>query len=372
MAKTTKTRQIRQSKWHISHYRGILDSQIFGQKVECMSKPLICLLASGDTTASVLYGLYDVLGNVGPDYEELMGGVFGDSMLDVKIVARSAEPFVCLSGIPIQPQASIDDIERADVVIVCDMYTPVDQSPLGKYTPEIHWLKRMHARDSLLCSVCSGSTLLAESGLLDGQEASSHWAYGDMFREYFPRVKMSMASILNLSAERQRLVTAGGVTSWQDLAIYLIERYCGLNQALNTARVYLLAPHVDGQAPFSPMTCNSGHDDAIVRDCQSWIEKHYSRPNPVSEMVDRSGLKSRTFARRFRGATGYQPIDYVQGIRIEVAKKMLESDNTNIEEISSCVGYEDPASFRRIFKRKVGLTPAVYRKKFSSSALRAR
>ena len=89
-------------------------------------------------------------------------------------------------------------------------------------------------------------------------------------------------------------------------------------------------------------------------------------------MVDRSGLNSRTFGRRFKGATGYQPIDYVQGIRIEVAKKILESDTTNIEEISSRVGYEDPASFRRIFKRKVGLTPAVYRKKFSSIALRAR
>jgi transcriptional regulator GlxA family with amidase domain len=337
-----------------------------------MSKPLICLLASRDTTASVLHGLYDVLGNVGPDYEEMLGGVFEDSMMDVRIVARSAEQFACLSGILIHPQASIDDIERADVVIVCDMYTPVDQSPLGKYTPEIHWLKRMYARDALLCSVCSGATLLAESGLLDSHEASSHWAYGDMFREYFPLVKFSPGSILNLSAEKKRLVTSGGVTSWQDLAVYLIERYCGLNQALNTARVYLLSPHEDGQAPFSTMTCNSRHEDAIVRECQVWIEKHYSRPNPVSEMVGRSGLKSRTFARRFRSATGFQPIDYVQGIRIEAAKKMLESDTTNIEEVSSCVGYEDPASFRRVFKRKVGLTPAVYRRKFSSIALRAR
>lgn len=337
-----------------------------------MSKPLICLLASTDTTASVLYGMYDVLGNVGPDYEDMLGGTIGESMMDIRIVARSEEPFTCLSGIPIQPQASIGDIERADVVIVCDMYTPVNQSPLGKYAPEIQWLKRMYARDALLCSVCSGATLLAESGLLDGHEVSSHWAYGNMFREYFPRVKISPASILNLSAERNRLVTAGGVTSWQDLSLYLIERYCGLNQALNTARVYLLESHDEGQAPFSTMTRNSGHDDAIVRQCQSWIEAHYERPNPVSEMIDRSGLKPRTFARRFRGATGFQPIDYVQGIRIEAAKNLLESGDTNIEEISSRVGYEDPASFRRVFKRKVGLTPAVYRRKFSSIALRAR
>ena len=337
-----------------------------------MSKPLICLLASPDTTASVLYGLYDVLGNVGPDYKELLGGIVTDSMLEVKIVARTAEPFVCLSGIPVQPQASLDDIERADVVVVCDMYTPIDRSPLGKYASEVQWLKRMHARDALLCSVCSGATLLAETGLLNGHEVSSHWAYRDLFREYFPQVKWAPNVILNLSAENQHVISSAGVTSWQDLSIYLVERYCGLSNATNTARVYLLALHEDGQLPYSSMSCSTQHNDAVVRDCQTWIEQNYKCSNPVSEMTDQSGLNSRTFARRFRSATGYQPIEYVQGIRIENAKQMLESDATSIEEISSSVGYDDPASFRRVFKRKVGLTPARYRKKFSHSSSQSR
>jgi len=336
----------------------------------CMDKPLVSLLASRDTTPGVLYGLYDVLGNVGPDYEELLGGVVKDNLLDVRIVAKSRDPFPSLSGIEVQPQAGIDDIEQADVVIVCDMYTPVNQSPLGKYTPEVQWLRRMHARGALLCSVCSGATLLAEAGLLNGYEASSHWAYRNMFKQYFPRVKWSPNTILNLSAESNRLITSAGVTSWQDLAVYLVERYCGLNHAHNTARVYLLAQHYDGQMPFSSMTCNQQHSDAIVRECQSWIEQNYSYANPVSEMVRQSGLNPRTFARRFHAATGYQPIDYVQGIRIEVAKQMLESETANIETIGNSVGYDDPTSFRRVFKRKVGLTPAVYRKKFSSIANR--
>ncbi len=330
-----------------------------------MKKPLICLLTSPDTTASVLYGLYDVLGNVGPDYEELLGGTVTDNMLDVKIVARSTDPFVCLSGIPVQPQASLDDIERADAVVVCDMYTRIDQSPLGKYTPEVQWLKRMHARDALLCSVCSGATLLAETGLLNGYEASSHWAYRKLFQEYFPQAKWAPDTILNLSAEKHRVITSAGVTSWQDLAIYLVERFCGLSNACNTARVYLLARHEDGQMPYSSMSCSTHHGDAVVRDSQTWINKNYMYSNPVSEMADRSGLNPRTFARRFRAATGYQPIEYAQGIRIEVAKRMLESDATSVEKISSSVGYDDPASFRRVFKRKVGLTPGRYRKKFS-------
>ena len=335
-----------------------------------MSKPVVCLLASSDTSAGVLYGLYDVLVNVGPDYEDMLGGAFVDNMLDVRIVARSLDPFVCLSGIQVQPHASIDDIDRADVVIVCDMYTPVNESPLGKFIPEIKWIKRMHARDALLCSICSGSVVLAETGLLNGHEASCHWAYGNMFREYFPQVKFTPDTVLNLTAESRRLITSGSVTAWQDLAIYLVERYCGLQQACNTAKVYLLSAHEDGQLPFSTMTCNTQHSDAIVGECQSWIEKNYSRSNPVMEMVELSGLNSRTFARRFRAATGYQPLDYVQGIRIEVAKQMLESDGDNVETISSSVGYDDPTSFRRVFKRKVGLTPAIYRRKFSSIASR--
>ena len=330
-----------------------------------MSKPQICLLASKDTSAGSLYGLFDVLVRVGPDYEEMLGGTYIDTLLDVKIVARSHEPFTCLSGIEVQPHASIDDIERADVVVVCDMYTPVNESPLGKFTPEIQWIRRMYARDALLCSLCSGTVVLAETGLLNGHEASSHWAYGNMFRKYFPQVKFSVDSVLNRSAEHKRLITSAAVTAWQDLAIYLIERCCGINQANNTARVYLLSRHEEGQLPYSSMSCSMQHDDAVVRDCQDWIEKNYNRANPVSELVELSGLNSRTFARRFRAATGYQPLEYVQGFRIEVAKQMLESETDNVEAISSSVGYEDPTSFRRVFKRKVGMTPARYRRKFS-------
>jgi transcriptional regulator GlxA family with amidase domain len=334
-----------------------------------MDKIRICLLASPDTTAIVLYGLYDVLGNVGPDYEDMLGGMATETMLEVKIVSRTADTFICLSGIPVRPHASLDDLERADVVIVCDMYTPVDQSPLGKYTLEVQWLKRMYARGALLCSVCSGATLLAETGLLNGYEVSSHWAYRKLFQEYFPQLKWAPNVILNLSAESQRMITSAGVTSWQDLAVYLVGRFCGLTHATNTARVYLLALHEDGQMPYSSMARSTRHEDAVISDCQSWINKNYTYPNPVSEMIERSGLNPRTFARRFRSATGYQPIDYVQGIRIEAAKQMLETEATSVEAISVFVGYEDPASFRRIFKRKVGLTPGKYRKKYSYASI---
>ena len=332
------------------------------------TRPLICLLASEETSPSVLFCLYDVLSTVGAAFEDMVTGVAGEELLDVKIVAKNSGPFRCMGNVLIEPHAGVDDIDSADVVVVCDMYTPIDTPPKNRYLVEIGWLKRMYARDALICSVCSGSAVLAETGLLDGCEVSGHWAYRQMFRQHYPGVKLIEDSILNLSAEHKRLVTAGGVTSWQDLVIYLVERFCGLQQAVYTAKVHLLAPHTDGQLPFSVMTQRTQHSDALIQDCQGWIADNYSCVNPVAQMAERSGLSSRTFARRFRAATGYQPIEYAQGLRIEAAKQLLESETTGIEEISNTVGYEDPTSFRRIFKRNVGITPTIYRKKFSSIA----
>ena len=328
-------------------------------------RPLIVLLASAETSPAVLYGLYDVLASVGSGFLEMITGVPGKDVLDVKIVAASKEPFRCFGNIGVEPHAGIDEIEYPDAVVVCDMYTPINQPPSGTYPREIEWLKKVYANNALLTSVCSGSAVLAETGPLDGLEVAGHWAYRHMFREYYPKLKWKESTTLNLSAEHKRIITTGGVTAWQDLSIHLIKQFCGVQHAIDTARLHLLSTHPDGQLPFASMTLNKLHDDALISDCQDWIADNYNCTNPVSRMSDRAGLQARTFARRFRAATGYHPLDYVQELRIEIAKKLLSTEAINVDEISVSVGYEDPTSFRRLFKRKAGLTPAVYRKKFA-------
>jgi len=329
------------------------------------SGPLICLLAAPETSPGVLYGLFDVLSTVGAVYDDMTTGVPGEELLDVKIVARSKAPFRCLGNFLIEPHADIYEIDFADAVVVCDLYTPIDQSPTGVYDEEVAWLRKMYESNALLSSVCSGSAVLAETGLLNGLEVSGHWAYRHMFEKFYPEVKWQENSVLNLAYESKRLVTCGGVTSWQDLAIYLIERLCGLEHANKTARVHLLAKHTEGQLPFAAMTQRSQNTDALIGDCQQWIAKHYEAANPVATMAERTGLSPRTFARRFKVATGYQPMEYVQGIRMERARYLLETGSASVDDISFEVGYEDPASFRRVFKRKLGITPIRYRKKFS-------
>jgi transcriptional regulator GlxA family with amidase domain len=328
-------------------------------------RPRIALLAAPETSASVLYGLYDVLLSVGPMWADMTAGEPRDALLDVSIVAATAEPFRCFGNILVEPHAAIADPGEVDAIVVCDMYTPIDTPPGNGFAVEIDWLRRMHARGTLLATVCTGSLLLAASGLLDGRSCAGHWAYRDLFRSAYPRTRLIPGAILDLSSEPKGLITAGGVTAWQDLALHLIARFCGPEHAARTAKVYLLAGHEDGQLPFSAMTRRVRTDDAVIGACLAWIADNYAAPSPVSAMADRSGLTPRTFARRFRAATGHRPIDYVHALRIEGARLLLEAGGSAIEDVGYAVGYEDPTFFRRLFKRATGLSPGAYRRKYA-------
>ena len=332
-------------------------------------KPKIALVAAPETTPSVLFGLYDVLISVGVVYPDMTGRQAGEPLLDVQIVAADAQPFRCFGNILIEPHAAIGSLDRVDAAVVCDMYTPIDTAPRGRYAAEIDWLRRMHTRGALIASVCSGSLVLAEAGLLDGRQCAGHWAYRDLFRRQYPKVNYRADSILQLGSEAEGVVTAGGVTAWQELALRLISRYCGPQHALQTAKVYLLSGHEDGQLPFADMAHRAQDDDQAIKLSQEWIAEHYAQGNPVEAMTQRAGLARRTFTRRFRAATGYLPMDYVHALRVEKAKRIIEHDAGGIDDVAYQVGYEDPAFFRRLFKREVGLTPAAYRRKCSSILL---
>ena len=327
-------------------------------------KPLIALLAAPETSASVLYGLYDVLLSAGAVYTDMVTGLPGEEMLDVRIVSSDGKPFHCIGNIPVAPHIAISQIEDADAIVVCDMYTAIYDVPKGRYPREVAWLTNMHDQGALLTSVCSGSLLLAESGLLNGHEATAHWAYRDMFQRHFPKITFCNESVLCLAAESSRIVTAGGVSAWHDLAIYLIARFCGYQTAIETAKVFLISGHSEGQSPYAVMTRPMESNDGPIADCQVWIADHYATASPVEKMVERSGLNARTFSRRFRAATGFAPIDYVQALRVEEAKQMLETDRLSNDEVGASIGYDDPASFRRVFKRATGMSPAAYRKKY--------
>jgi transcriptional regulator GlxA family with amidase domain len=330
------------------------------------AKPRVALFAAPETSPAVLFGLYDVLSTVGAVYPDMTTGVEGDALLEVRILGADRAPFRCFGNVLIEPHASIDDPGPYDVVIVCDLYTPITTAPRGRFAREAAWLRRLHADGALISSVCTGSLLLAEAGLLDGRMSAGHWAYADLYGAEYPSVAFDASAILVLSSESEGVITAGGVTAWQDLALHVIARLCGPEHAVRTAKVHLLTGHQDGQLPYAAMVKREDPNDAAIVSAQSWIADNYASDNPVAAMAERSGLQPRTFGRRFRAATGRRPIEYVHEVRIDEARRILELSSLGVDEVGYSVGYEDPTFFRRLFKRMTGLTPAAYRRKFAT------
>ena len=250
------------------------DFDRIGANMTVARRPRIALLAAPESSPSVLYGLYDVLLAVGSMWPDMTGAEAADPLLEVLIVAASAEPFRCFGNIGVEPHAAVADIDDLDAVIVCDMYTAIDTPPHGQFRVEIDWLRRMRENGTLIASVCSGSLMLAEAGLLDGRSCAGHWAYRDLFRASYPRIRFDPGAILDLSSEDDGLVTAGGVTSWQDLALHLVAKFCGAEHAARTAKVYVLGGHEDGQLPFSALTRPVRKSDAVIDDCLAWMAEN--------------------------------------------------------------------------------------------------
>jgi transcriptional regulator GlxA family with amidase domain len=266
--------------------------------------------------------------------------------------------------VQIVPDLSLDEADGADVVVVPGIVVSASE-PLGRsHAAMCAWLRDAHHGGARIASACTGALVLAETGLLDDLEATTHWAFRDLFRLCYPRVRLRPEKSLCCSGARPDIVTSGGTTAWQELALFLITQHASMGEAVRAAKFWLLPDLGELQSPFTAMPVGIPHGDAAIRDCQVWLAEHYATRNPVAAMVERSGLAPTTFARRFSRATGYVPIDYVHAVRIEEAKQILETTDLIIESVCAEVGYEDSASFRRLFKRRSGLTPAEYRRLF--------
>ncbi|WP_284734714.1 GlxA family transcriptional regulator [Sphingosinicella terrae] len=326
----------------------------------------VAILALPDSAPLGIHGLFEVLSAVGRLWPRLTGTAGCDTRFRPLILARTAAPFRSVVGIPIFPDHGLDEAPPADVVVVADVELPLAGDPAHGWAVEIAWLRRQAEATRLICSTCTGSLVLAEAGLLDGRDAASHWSAADLFRDRYPKVRYRADRILCDSGQDGRLITTGGASSWQDLALYLIGRFCGAEEAARIARIFLIGDRKEGQLPYAAMARPRVHDDALIQRCQEWIGDHYQVANPVAAMSERSGLPDRTFKRRFLKATGYTPLDYVQALRIEEAKQLLETESGPVEALAEQVGYDDPAFFRKLFRRRVGITPARYRQKMRS------
>ncbi len=325
----------------------------------------VALLAMPEVTASALFGMFDLFSAPGRDWSFIMTGEAGAQRMNPYIVAREKAEFMAANGIMVRPDFGLADCPTPDIVCIPDFFVNPGEDLSGRFGPEAAWLRGVHGQGGYLCSACSGAVLLGAAGFLDGAEATIHWGYVRTILNNYPGARVNLDRSLVMAGEAQRIVMAGGGTSWHDLALWLIARFVGPEEAMRVARVYMLQWHDLGQTPFASLLGRTQAEDATIRDCQAWLADNYATHAPVAEMIARSGLAERTFVRRFARATGLTPLDYIHALRLEEAKQMLETGAQPVEAIAEEVGYEDPSFFGRLFRRKVGITPAQYRRRFA-------
>lgn len=331
-------------------------------------RPLhVSLVAIPEASMSTLLGIHDVLAF----FSALAGkdpALPSVAPFTVEIVGAARGRLRLANGLSVDVGRAVAAVKKTDIVIVPSVVVPDAGWKTGRYPELARWTARIHAQGALLCSACSGAFLLAEAGTFDGQPTTVHWGYARHFARAFPKVPLQPERVLVVAGEREELVSSGASTSWHDLVLYLIVRYVGATAAQAIARFFALQWHHDGLTPYIVFEGRKGHGDAAVADAQGWLSTHFSVGSPVEEMVRRSGMAERTFKRRFTEATGHAPIEYVQRLRVEDAKRRLERTEAPVDEISWKVGYEDPAFFRRLFKRLTGLAPGAYRRRFQVPA----
>lgn len=223
------------------------------------------------------------------------------------------------------------------------------------------WMKARHAEGSVLGSVCAGAFVLAETGLVDGRRATTHWAFAETLAARFPAVRVADSAMVLDDGD---LMTAGGILAWTDLGLTLVERLMGPSVMLATARFLLVDPPRRSQLPFAAFQPRFDHGDAAVLKAQRRLHADAVEGPGVAALAATAGLGERTFQRRFAKATGMRPVEYLQQVRIARAREALELTRDPVDAIAWAVGYADPAAFRKLFQRITGETPTAYRRRF--------
>ena len=267
-------------------------------------------------------------------------------------------------SLSLRPEFALADIRHTDVIVLqapgWDVLEPTTRHPLL-----IAWLRKWHARGALIAGICTGVASLAEAGLLDGREATTHWGVAPILRERYPKVRWRTDQFLT---EDGGIFCSGGIYASLDLSLYLVEKFCGHEVAVQCAKALLISMPRSRQSGYSVAPLSRPHADARIRQAEEYLQRHYVRGVSMSELAGRVGMSPRNLIRRFKAATGRLPGAYVQSLRIASAKDLLERGRSAIQEVCAKVGYEDAAFFRSLFKRHTGMTPAEYRSRFARMA----
>ena len=325
----------------------------------------VTILGLYNTMATTVFGPMDILNQAGRLWNRVKK-LPQTPLFDVVVATPDGRPIRSVNNIHIEPHCSIEDVQETDLLIIPSA-TYIDRI-LEKNPELISWIRHHYSRGAHVASICTGVFLLAETGMLNGKSATLHWGFVDVFRKRYPQIAVRQDCMF---LDHGRLYCSAGVSAGMDLSLYLVEKFCGRKPAVESAKTMVLDMGREKQTPYAFLPVSREHGDPLVNKAQVWMEDHQTGTIDYERLARKFHMSRRSLERRFKRATGVTPLVYLQQLRVESAKRMLEEGVLTFNEITYAVGYEDIAFFRKVFVRLTGLRPKEYQQRFTGYSQKA-
>ena len=323
-------------------------------------KHVSILVPSGNAIIDTIIAPYNLLRMANAYYKQLNG--LKEDYFKIDLVSLSIEPVIYQGLFQITPTKTINEIKKTDLIIVTAISGNLEKE-IDRNAEYVPWIKKHRIEnDTEIASLCKGAFLLAETGLLNGKSCATHWTAHELFKHRYPLVNLIPEKIIS---EDNGIYSSGGAYSFLNFMLYLIEKYCGRETAIWCSKVSEIEFDRLNQNQFMIFSGQKEHDDEEVKSAQVYIENNYEHKLNIDEIANEVNVSGRSFLRRFKKATSNTPLEYIQRVKIEAAKKKLESTTLNINEVMYGIGYNDEKAFRNTFRKYSGLAPLEYRKKYN-------
>lgn len=310
------------------------------------------------STIACIVGTVEILARAG-DYWIQRG-----NKQQYKVVVAATTPKDAYIGnlVSLKPDTYISDIDKTDLIIIP---SAMPGNPTSDRQAMFDWISRQYKAGAEIASMCSGAFILAATGIMDGRSCSTHWLYADRFKEMYPDVNLHSDRLIT---DEKGIYTNGGAYSFLNLVIYLVEKYYDRQTAIFCSKVFQIELDRNSQSAFAIFSGQKRHGDTMVQKAQDYIEHNIDEKISIESLSAKFAVGRRNFDRRFIKATGNTPVEYAQRVKMESAKKTLESTRKTVNEVMYEVGYSDIKAFREVFRKITGLSPLEYKNKYNKEA----
>ncbi|MEX2347583.1 MAG: helix-turn-helix domain-containing protein [Balneolaceae bacterium] len=324
-------------------------------------KHLTIIVPDGQNNLESIVGPYNIFTRA----NEYWKGSGRKSLFEIELAGISKEVDFYGDLFTVKPQTDISVIAKTDLIIIPSLNHNYQEAVKGNQAM-VDWIERQYKNGAEVASICTGAFLLASSGLLDGKSCSTHWSVAGNFRSMFPKVDLQTDKLIT---DEDGIYTNGGAYSFLNLIIYLVEKYYDRQTSIFCSKVFQIEMDRQNQSAFIIFKGQKMHEDEIVKEAQNYIESNVHNKISIRQLASRFAVSRRQFDRRFIEATGNTPFEYLQRVKVEAAKKLLEAGRKTVMEIMFEVGYSDASAFRRVFKEITSLSPVEYRNRYNKEAV---